>query len=268
MAAAAADPFRDTTMLVRPQAGEEHQRPEPLMSRERAAEVGIYGGAAVMLVAVVGIAARLWAQWDGVERLVTTGLAAASLILGALWLRAPWGRSASPACTRGVSVMLATGVLAGGVGTALLFGLGQSSDPVAGLGHALASVAVMVAVNAVARTPYSETALLGALTWLGWVGLPDGPILWLGLLGLGVAWVGLGVRFARGPRTAAVAGAGLALASAAVMAAQPGAWVARGVLAVLACLGLWGFLTDARTTGSRSERPAPGLWLRASRWMS
>jgi hypothetical protein len=241
---AAADPFRDTTVLSSPSpVVEERSSPGFLLSRERAAEVGMYCGATLILVAVLGIAARQWEQWDGVERLLTTSLAATGLILGGIWLRAPWARPAGAARLRGVSVMLSTGVVSGAAGTALLFGLGQGSDPLAGVGHALAAVALLTAVNAVARAAFSETALLAALTWLGWVALPAGSGLWLGLVALGVGWAGLGLNYARGRRTAAAAGAALALTAAAALAAQPGAWVARAVLAVTTGAALGAFRT-------------------------
>src|SRR4029077_2586181 len=70
LAGAAADPFRDTTMLAWPTTAQERPPVAPLLSRQRAAEVGMYCGAALVMVAVVGIAARQWEQWDGVERLI------------------------------------------------------------------------------------------------------------------------------------------------------------------------------------------------------
>jgi hypothetical protein len=113
------------------------------------------------------------------------------------------------------------------------------------VGQAAAAVGVVLAmlvVNLISRTPVSEAGLLGALAWAAWVVVPPGPGTWAFLVGLGVVWAGLSVRWARGRRTSMVLGATLALVASVGMAAGPWAWPTRAGLAAAAVLGLGAFL--------------------------
>ena len=108
---------------------------------------------------------------------------------------------------------------------------------------AVGVVVAMLVVNLVARTPVSESGLLGALAWATWVVVPPGPGTWAFLVGLGV---GVGrARACAGPGAAGrpmVLGAALALVASVGMAAGPWAWPTRAGLAAVAVLGLGAFL--------------------------
>ncbi len=80
------------------------------------------------------------------------------------------------------------------------------------------------------------------MAWAAWVVVPPGPGTWAFLAGLGVVWAGLGMRWARGRRTAMGLGAALALVASVGMAAGPWAWPTRAALAAAAILGLGAFL--------------------------
>lgn len=243
LAAAMADPFRDTSVLRRPDdEGEDRPAaaagPAPLLSRRRAAEVGLYCGASLVLLAVLGMGVRGWGQWQDGMRAAASALASLLLLASGLFLRLPWRSRMSDERNRAVSVMLGTGVAASLVGSAIVLGVSQSSDPVGAAVQSGTGVLLLVGVNLVARTPFSETLLLGSICWLAWLTLPWRPGLWLVLAGLGVLWLLAGQRLGRGPRTAAVAGCTVALAAGAALAAEPDAWVARGVLAAVTAVGL------------------------------
>lgn len=254
LASASADPFRDTVVVhppAPPSATDSADPPDPaavpppLLSRRRAAELGMYAGAGIVVVALLGIVLRQWPDWSDQLQLGTTGLASVALVCGGLFLRLPWDRRMSQERTRAVSAALSCGVATAAVGVAALLGIRQSSDPVGAIGHALLCVLGLALVCVAAATAFSETLLLVALCWLAWVALPSGTVLHLGLACLGSAWVVAGRQWARGPRTAAVIGTLVALVGGTLLAAAPDAWIARGVLAVLAAWALWAFLSGA-----------------------
>lgn len=221
-------------------------RPVSLVSRRVAAEIGIYTGAALVLVSVIGVVARGWTDWEPAVRGVFAGLATVALVSAGLFVRLPWSRPLSDERRRAVSALLVTGVA--GALTAMAAAPGSGAGVLsAGAGEAARAVGVLLAVlmaNLVARTPVSESALLGALAWVAWVATPPGPGTWAVLVGLGAAWAaaGLGARWARGRRTALVLGSTLALLASVGMAAGPWAVPTRAALGVVVVLGLGGFL--------------------------
>ena len=243
LASAAADPFRDTVVVNVPPPPPAEAA--PLVPRHRAAELGMYVGAGIVVVALLGLVLRQWSGWTDQLRLGTTGLASVALLCGGLFLRLPWGRPMSRERTRAVSAALSCGVVTAAVGLVAMLGIRQSSDPVGAIGHALLTVLGLALVCVAGATAFSETLLLAALCWLAWVALPSGTALHLGLACLGSAWVVAGRRWARGPRTAVVAGTLVALVSGTLLAAQPDAWIARGVLAVVVAWALWTFLSGS-----------------------
>ncbi len=216
----------------------------PLVSRRVAAEIGMYAGAALVLVSIAGVVVRGWAAWEPGVRWAFAGLTTVALIAAGLFVRLPWSRPLSDERRRAVSALLATGVgvATAGVGVALGAGQGAQSAGPGNAARALGVVLAMLVVNLVARTPVSESGLLAALAWATWVVVPPGPGTWAFLVGLGVAWVALGLRWARGRRTAMVLGAALALVASVGMAAGPWAWPTRAALAAVAVLGLGAFL--------------------------
>jgi hypothetical protein len=133
-------------------------------------------------------------------------------------------------------------VATSGVGVALGSAQGAMSSGAGNAARALGLVLAMVVVNLIARTPASESGLLGALAWAAWVVVPPGPGTWAFLVGLGIVWAGLGMRWSRGRRTALGLGAALALVASVGMAAGPWAWPTRAALAAVAVLGLGAFL--------------------------
>jgi hypothetical protein len=143
-------------------------------------------------------------------------------------------------------------LLTAGVGLALAAaGLGlESPGSGAAIGLAGAAVLALLLVCVVARTPLSETALLGSLAWSAWLLAPSGAATWAALVGLGMAWVAVAVRVARGRRTAAVSGALLALACSVGLAQDSWAWPVRAALAAVVAAGLVMFL-----------RGGPNAWL-------
>jgi hypothetical protein len=218
--------------------------PAPLVSRRVAAEIGMYTGAALMLVSISGVVVRGWSAWDPSVRWTFAGLTTVALIAAGLFVRLPWSRALGDERRRAVSALLTTGVAVATTGVGVVLGSGQGALS-AGPGNAARAAGVVLAmllVNLVARTPVSESGLLGALVWATWVVVPPGPGTWAFLVGLGVAWAGLGMRWARGRRTALVLGAALALVASVGMAAGPWAWPTRAVQAVVAVLGLGAFL--------------------------
>ncbi len=220
--------------------------PTPLVSRRVAAEIGLYAGAALVLVSIGVVAVRGWASWDPAVRWVLTGLMTVALIAAGLFVRLPWRRALGDERRRAVSALLSTGVtvLAAGVGVGLGTDQGAGAQPAGAAGAALAVgvVVAMVVVNLVARTPVSEAGLLACAAFAAWVVVPPGPGTWAFLVGLGVVWAGIGVRWARGRRTALVLGAVLALVASVGMAAGPWAWPTRAVQAGAAVVGLGLFL--------------------------
>jgi len=216
----------------------------PLVSRRVAAEIGMYAGAALVLVSVGGVVVRGWSAWEPGVRWAFAGLTTVALVAAGLFVRLPWSRSLGGERRRAVSALLTTGVAvaATGVGVALGSGQGaQSADP-GSTALALAVVLAMLVVNVVARTPVSESGLLGALVWAAWVVVPPGPGTWAFLVALGAVWAGLGGRWARGRRTAMVLGGAVALVASVGMAAGPWAWPTRAGQAAVAVVGLGAFL--------------------------
>jgi hypothetical protein len=220
--------------------------PRPLVSRGVAAEIGVYAGAALVLVSIGVVAARGWASWDSTVRWALAGLTTVALVAAGLFVRLPWGRVLSDERRRAVSALLTTGVAVAaiGVGVALDTDTGAGVQPSGPGGSSLAVgvVLAMVVVNLVARTPASEAGLLTCLAAATWVVVPPGPGTWAFLVGLGVVWAGVGFRWARGRRTALVLGAVLALVASVGMAAGPWAWPTRAVLAGVVIVGLGLFL--------------------------
>ena len=262
VAAALADPGASTQVLPRgPVIGASHSAdvveagdggaepahvtpPSPLVSRRVAAEIGMYTGAALVLVSIGGVVARGWAAWEPGLRWTLAGLTTVALIAAGLFVRLPWSRALSGERRRAVSALLTTGVavVTIGVGVALGSGQGALSAGTGNAARALGVVLAMLVVNLVARTPVSESGLLGALVWATWVVVPPGPGTWAFLVGLGVAWAGIGMRWARGRRTAMALGAALALLASVGMAAGPWAWPTRAGQAAVAVVGLGAFL--------------------------
>jgi hypothetical protein len=204
----------------------------------------MYTGAALVLVSIGGVVVRGWDAWDPGLRWAFAGLSTVALVAAGLFLRLPWSRPVSDERRRAVSALLTTGVVVATTGMAVVLGSTQGSSS-ADVGQAAAAVGVVLAmlvVNLISRTPVSEAGLLGALAWAAWVVVPPGPGTWAFLVGLGVVWAGLSVRWARGRRTSMVMGATLALVASVGMAAGPWAWPTRAGLAAAAVLGLGAFL--------------------------
>ena len=262
-AAALADPGARTEVLARPAvgagpgttggpsgAGAEGEpggtqptgRAVPLVERQVAAELGVYVGAGLVLLAFLGAALRGWAGWDPTMRGSAVGLTALALVASGLFVRLPWGRRTTAQRRRAVSVLITAGLALAAVGSAAGLHLGQASGGVEGVLQAVAVVLAMAGGCAVARTPLSETGLLGALAWAVWALVPVGPGTWWCLVGLGVAWAGLGLRLARAPRTAVTTGTALALVASVGLAQGQWAWPVRGALLALAVVGLGRFL--------------------------
>lgn len=218
--------------------------PVPLVSRRVAAEIGMYAGAALVLVSVGGVVVRGWSAWEPGVRWAFAGLTTVALVAAGLFVRLPWSRSLGGERRRAVSALLTTGVAVAATGVGVALGSRQgalSADP-GSTALALGVVLAMLVVNVVARTPVSESGLLGALVWAAWVVVPPGPGTWAFLVALGAAWAGLGVRWAQGRRTAMVLGGAVALVASVGMAAGPWAWPTRAGQAAVAVVGLGAFL--------------------------
>lgn len=216
--------------------------PAPLVGRREAAEIGLYVGALLVLVALASAVLRGWGGWDATLRWSTAGLSAVALVAAGLFARLGRGNEPSGQRRRAVSALLTGGTGIALVELAVLVGPQQG---VATPGSALlAGVAVLATLGcaAAARTPLSESGLLLALGWAAWLVVPAGPALWAGLAGLGVAWVLLGARWARGRRTSGVAGSLVALAAAVPLASGAWAWPTRAALATVMVVGLVRFL--------------------------
>jgi len=225
----------------------------PLLSRRAAAELGMYCGAALVLVAGLAVAARGWGDWASAQRVGAQVLAAVALVAAGLFARLPWQRPMGDERRRAVSSLLTAGASVAVVASGLAADVGQAGAPAASTLHAAGAVAALLAVNLVARTPASETGLLLALAWAAWVGL-TGAWVWAALLALGCAWAVLGLRVALGRRTAAAAGSALALCAAVFLATGAWAWPVRIALVAAAVAGLGQFLRG---------RPNPWLALGA-----
>lgn len=204
----------------------------------------MYAGAALVLVSIAGVVVRGWDAWEPAVRWTFAGLTTVAMIAAGLFVRLPWSRRVSDERRRAVSALLTTGVAVAttGVGVALGSAQGAMSVGAGNVGRALGVVLAMLAVNLIARTPVSEAGLLGSLVWAAWVAVPPGPGTWALLMGVGVAWAALGVRWARGRRTAMVLGSALALVASVGMASGPWAWPTRAGLAAVSVLGLGAFL--------------------------
>jgi hypothetical protein len=204
----------------------------------------MYAGAGLVLVSVGGVVVRGWSAWEPGVQWAFAGLTTVALVAAGLFVRLPWRRGLGDERRRAVSALLTTGVAVAATGVSVALGSGQgalAADP----GNAALAVGVVVGmfgVNLVSRTPVSESGLLGALAWAAWVVVPPGPGTWAFLVALGAAWAGLGMRGARGRRTAMVLGASLALVASVGMAAGPWAWPTRAGQAAVVVLGLGAFL--------------------------
>lgn len=218
--------------------------PAPLVSRRVAAEIGMYTGAALVLVSIGGVVVRGWAAWEPAVRWAFAGLTTVALIAAGLFVRLPWSRSLTGERRRAVSALLTTGVAVATTGVAVALGADRGAVSSGGASAALpvGVVLAMLLVNLVARTPVSESGLLAAVAWSAWVVVPPGPGTWAFLVGAGIAWGVLGMRVARGRRTAMALGVGLALVASVGMAGGPWAWPTRAALAATAVLGLVAFL--------------------------
>ncbi|HEX6888227.1 MAG TPA: hypothetical protein VF143_08985, partial [Candidatus Nanopelagicales bacterium] len=226
---------------VRPGDGTSAGLGAPLLSRRAAAELGIYVGAGLVVLAAGGVALRAWADWDLALRAAAVALTSVALLATGLFVRLPWRRRPGPERRRAVSALLTAGM--GLVLTASALGLDirQGGGGPAVL-HAAAAVLAMLLVAVVARTPLSETGVLLAATWAAWLLVPGAPWTWIVLAMLGLAWAAAGARLARGRRTAVVVGTGLALAGAVGMAQGAMLWWVRAALAGVTLVGLLAFL--------------------------
>ena len=186
----------------------------------------MYAGAALVLVSIGGVVVRGWAAWEPAVRWTFAGLTTVALIAAGLFVRLPWSRAVSDERRRAVSALLTTGrrrwprpgwaSRSGPRRVRLSAGPGQCRPGAWGV------VLAMLVVNLIARTPVSESGAARS-PWRGrrgWSCRP-GPGTWAVLVGLGVAWAGLGMRWARGRRTAMVLGAALALVASVGMAGGP-----------------------------------------------
>ncbi len=226
--------------------------PRVLVSRRVAAEIGMYTGAGLVLMAIAGVVIRGWTTWDPAFRWAFIGLGAVGLVAAGLFIRLPWRRPLSDERRRAVSAILTAGVVVAGIGVGAAVGTVQwaASQDSAAVALPLGAVLAMLLVNLVARTPVSESGLLTAVAWSAWMAVPPGPGTWAFLAGLGVVWAGVGFRWARGRRTAGVLGVSLALVASVGMSAGPWAWPTRAMLAAVAVIGLGAFL-----------RGRPNWWL-------
>jgi hypothetical protein len=252
LAGAQADPFAATTVLARgtTPVGPAPGQPAALLSRRAAAELGIYVGAGLVVLAVAGAAVRGWADWAAGMRAAAVALTSVALLATGLFLRLPWSRRAGDERRRAVSALLTTGMGLVCVATGLALGVRQGVQGGSALVHGVGCLLGMLLVAVVARTPLAELGVLAAGAWAAWVLAPAGAWTWVALAGLGAAWALLGWRLARGRRTAVVAGTALALLGSVGMAQGALAWPVRGVLAALAVAGLVVFL-----------RGGPSPWL-------
>ena len=210
----------------------------------------MYVGAALMVLAMVAVAARGWPDWSRAMRVGGLSLGAVALVAAGLYVRLPWSRSVGDERRRAVSTMLTAGV---GLGLAAIGVLGRVAESPADAGavlHAVVCVLALLGVCAIARTPLAEVALLACLAWAVWLVAPSGTATWATLVGLGIGWVALAVRGARGRRTAAISGTALALVASVVLAQGEWAWPVRAALAVLVIVALVLF-----------ARGGPNVWL-------
>lgn len=218
--------------------------PPPLVSRLVAAEIGMYLGAGLAMLALAGSVARGWTDWDPVIRGTFVALAAVALITLGLFVRLPWDRTPTDQGRRAASSLLSAGAGVALIAVSSALAAGQRLAPAGpwlGATYVVAALA-MVAVNLISRTPLSETALLVALAWGAWILVPAGQGTWAFLVVLGALWAAVGFRWARGGRTAGALGAALALVASVGLAAGPWAWPTRAGLAVTAVLCLATFV--------------------------
>lgn len=222
--------------------------PVAAVSRRVAAEIGMYCGALLVLLALGSAVVRGWSEWESGSRWATAVLAALALLAPGLWARVSAPRPVSAQRRRAVSAMVTCGTVVG------VAALGVATDPTPGTGEAgtvvlaVGGVVAGVASVAAARSPLSETWLLVGLAWACWLLLPRGPVAWGVLTALGAGWAlaacgpwvlrGRTLLPAgghlRGRRTALVVGPGLALLGGVALATGPWAWPARLALLVVA----------------------------------
>lgn len=219
-AAALADPFLPTTVLAAQPGSPEAPAPNPAyqLSREVAAEIGMYVGALLVVAAGVLTAWRGWPQWSGQQRSAVVLATVLGLFALGGWLRLPAARLLSSQRRRAISTLMS--------GAAAVAALALPR-PVGGV----LAVLLAVVVNAVARSALSETAvLLGALAVLSG-GDAANQRLGLLVIALGAVWVALGLRVLRGQRTGVACGVSVVLLGLVVLAASPWQWPARMLIA-------------------------------------
>lgn len=215
---------------------------DPLLTRRQASEVGMYAGAALVALALGGAIARGWSDWDAAMRAASIGLTALALLAAGLFVRLPWTRRPGPERRRAVSAMLTAGAGLALVATGVGLGVRQGVPGAAAGAHAVVGVLAMLGVCVIARSALAELGLLVACAWAVWLVVPPGPATWACLVGLGAVWALAGRRWARGRRTAALAGAAVALMASIALAQGTWAWPVRGGLAALVLIGLLMFV--------------------------
>lgn len=220
----------------------DHRAVPALLSRSAAAEVGIYVGAGLVVVAIGVVAAQGWGGWSSPLRLAATALTAVALAALGLFILLTGPRPLDGVRRRAASLALPAGVALALACPVVALGLGAGSPVEVRVVHAAVSVATMIGIARAARSPVSETALLAACAWSVWLLAPGGPWRWGALIALGVAWALLAGRVAAGRRTAIVAGTSLALLAGVGLSTGPWAWPARAALAGAAGAGLVAFL--------------------------
>ncbi|MGB8020838.1 MAG: hypothetical protein WCF04_06375 [Candidatus Nanopelagicales bacterium] len=247
-----------TQVLSREPAGQTSEPAGPptreVASRQVAAEIGMYAGAGLAMLAIATVGVRGWPQWNVAARGASVGMLAVALLAAGLYVRLPRAREITAQRRRAVSTMLTSGVavavvaattaVGSGVAGSVRVGIPGGPGGVSAWAAAIAALSALgaILVNLVARTPFSESALLAALAWAIWLLVPAGPAAWACLLGVGVVWALVGMRLACGHRSAAVAGVSLALAASVSLAGGPWGWPARALLAAAAIGGLAAFL--------------------------
>ncbi len=220
-AGALADPFLPTTVLSAPATSPTGASATKVgLSREVAAEIGMYVGGVLVVAAGVLMTWRGWPQWSARQHLALVSAAVLGLLALGGWLRLPAVRSVSAQRRRAISTLMS--------GAAVVAAVALPSPVGGGL-----AVLLAVGVNAVARSALSETAvLLGALAVLSG-GDATNQRLGLLVIALGAGWFALGVKVLRGRQTAVVCAAMVILLGLIVLAASPWQWPARIVIAVV-----------------------------------
>lgn len=247
----AADPAEETQVLgipAQPMSIGPRDAPVAAVSRRVAAEIGMYAGALLVLLALGSAVLRGWADWEPGSRWATAILASLALLAPGLWARVSATQPLSAQRRRAVSAMVTCGTVVGIGALAVAIdptpGTGQAGTVALAVGAVLAGAASVVA----GRSPLSETWLLAGLAWAAWLLVPRGPVAWTVLTAIGAGWALAAcgpwvVRgrtllpphgHLRGRRTALVVGPGLALLGGVALAMGPWAWPARLALLLVA----------------------------------